>query len=264
MRLSLSFRLVAACLAVFILPTSGSAQWGGDYSAARPARTLAVPLGNLNRPQADVPALGPVLPTVVLTDTTDLPGANAADASAFDGFPTLSSQAADDFVVPGNAFWRIITATASGEYADAGGIGVDSLLVQFYGDSGGGLPGNLITSTTILGGSFGGLGTGVFVVPISPSLTLGPGHYWFSAQAHVPCPTFPCKRWLWTERTAQFLTASVWQNPAGGHGTSCSTWMPRVAVCHIPASSSGSDLLFKLEGSSTPVFAKLFLPVVRR
>ena len=208
-------------------------------------------------------------PTTTLYDQTDFPGSNTADSTNWGNqFRTLNSQAADDFVVPGNVIWHITSASASGAYIGSAPSGNLSLLVQFYINSSG-LPLSRIFSQTVATGNISGLDTGIFVFPVSPALALGPGHYWFTVQDSVTCTATNCKHWGWTERTLQSplpQLASVWENPAGGSGSppACMTWQPRVDVCHVPDNSTGKDLLFKLAGTSAPVVANLMLPLVRR
>jgi hypothetical protein len=176
----------------------------------------------------------------------------------------LKSQAADDFVVPNTAIWKITTVAASGAIVLSDGSGVLSMTVQFYADSAG-LPSTRLYSQTIASGSIGGLASGVLSITLASPLTLGPGHYWFSAQAIEQCLTSSCKHWVWTERTLQSQAESVWQNPvAGGYVPNCPTWKPRVTFCHQPNSSTSPDLLFKLQGTTMPVVAQVFLPVINR
>ena len=203
-------------------------------------------------------------PSVVLYDQTDNVGSNFVDSSDWGShYPTVLSQAGDDFVVPHNEIWKVATVTASGAIILADGAGVVSLLVQIYGNSASNLPAGLIYSQTVGSGSIGGLGTGVFVVTLNSVLTLGPGHYWLSVQARQNCTTPSCKHWVWTERTVQSQQESVWQNPvSSGYVPACPTWHPRVSFCHQPNDSVSKDLLFKLDGTSAPVVAQLNLPVI--
>jgi hypothetical protein len=252
MRLSWSFRLVTACLVVVLLPTSGSVLLPRGEQAA-----LAASAGPPHSPDA---------PSALLYDQTNNPSPSGWTTSSNYGsaLSRFSSQAGDDFVVPSDIFWHITTVTFVGNYDGPTGSGVDSLLVQFYRDSGGGLPGNLIIGPTIPGGSIGGLDSGVFVVTISPALILGPGHFWVSAQANKACPGESCRQWVWDERTVKANSESVWQQPGNGYGSGCITWQPRITVCNQPNGSTNPDLLFKLEGTTAAVSARIFLPVIRR
>ena len=215
---------------------------------------------------ADTGPTSPETPAVVLYDQTDNIGSNFVDASDWGShYPTVVSQAADDFVVPKNAIWKVTVVTASGAIILADGAGVVSVLVQIYGNSATNLPAGLIYSQTVGSGSIGGLGTGVFVVTLNFPLTLGPGHYWLAVQARQNCTTPSCKHWVWTERTVQAQLESVWQNPVpNGYVPACPTWQSRVTVCHQPNGSVSKDLLFKLDGTTTPVVAALSLPLIFR
>ena len=235
------------------------ARWVGGVLLA-----LGLLAGGSNSAIAQTAPVAPKEPVGTLYDQTDNAGSNSADSTDWGSqFRTLNSQAADDFIVPVNAIWHITSATASGAYIGSVDSGNLSLLVQFYANFAG-LPCALLLSQTIPNGSISGLDTGVFVVSLSPALTLGPGHYWFSAQASVACTVSNCKHWVWTERSVQFQVASVWENPPGGSVPSCLTWEPRVDVCNVPDSSTGKDLLFKLDGTSTPVVASVMLPIISR
>jgi len=207
-------------------------------------------------------------PTVNLYSQLDHVG-NYVDSSDWGShFSNLASQAADDFVVPKNAFWKIATVTASGQYVGAAGSGVLSLLIQIYADSGLNKPVSTpLMSQTFASGSIGGLATGVYVVTLASPPTLGPGHYWLSAQARENCTVADgtnCKHWAWTERTVKVNSESVWRSPPGSYGPSCLNWGPRITLCHQPTGSTFPDLLFSLDGTSVPVNALILLPLIHR
>lgn len=207
-------------------------------------------------------------PSTVLYDQSQHPSPSNSWATT-SKFETVNapfdSQAADDFVVT-KAFWQISTITVYGIYDGPGNAVVDSILVQIYFDTGTSpaTPGSQpLRSETILSSHITGLTTGLFVFNLSSTLRVGPGHYWLSVQANKGVSDG--RQWGWLESTVRVNSESVWQNPNGGQATSCTTWQPRVSVCHEPATNSqGSDLVFKLEGSSTPAQNQIFLPVVRR
>jgi hypothetical protein len=121
----------------------------------------------------------------------------------------------------------------------------------------------LLYSQRFASGSIGGVSTGTLVFTISPAILLGPGHYWLSVQAERALTPSDTTQWVWNESTVQQLAESVWQQPGNGYGTGCTTWAPRFTVCKRP-SQSALDLVFKIDGSTTPISAHLFLPVLHR
>jgi len=204
-----------------------------------------------------------------LYDQTAHVGSNWSDSSDYGKshgqlYGYLSNQAADDFVVPSSVFWKVVTATVDGQYVGVQGAGVDHLVVQIYANSGSNVPGNQLYSNTFAAASIINFATGTYGVVFNPPVTLGPGHYWLSAQALEQCTASNCKHWVWLESTVLANSESAWLQPTPAVGYNCPTWKPRVSSCHEPGSSSGPDLLFKLEGSSIPVRSQVFLPVVRR
>ena len=211
--------------------------------------------------------IAPAEPAVMLHDQTDHAGTNTIDSSYWQGhLNSISSQAADDFVIPNSEIWKITSVTAIGTIVGSSGSGVIDLLVRFYGNTGAGLPGALVYENPISSGSIGGLGTGHFVVSLPATLTLGPGHYWFSAQGRQSCSATDgsCQHWSWTERTIRANAESAWQSPGGTYGPNCIAWEPRVTVCQQPGGSTGPDLLFRLDGIVIPVVARVMLPVISR
>jgi hypothetical protein len=196
------------------------------------------------------------LPCLVNQPSTSPP--TNTDATAFPGF---SSQAADDFVVT-NLFWHITSVIAVGQDVAAGGSGVSSVLVQFYSDSGGGLP----AATPLYSKSYPSSSyTDTIVVPLNPIAILGPGHYWFSVQPQVTCTASNCQGWNWNESPLQPNTAeSAWKNPDGTLNSNCTNWQPRVTKCGRPFTSSGKDLAFELDGTTAAVVGRVLLPLVRR
>ena len=100
---------------------------------------------------AQTAAVAPRDPQVVLVQQPSTQPATNTDASSL---PSINSQAADDFVVPNNVFWRIATVSAVGGDDGSSGSGVDRLLVQFYTNSGSNLPSTPIYANTFPSGSF--------------------------------------------------------------------------------------------------------------
>ncbi len=179
--------------------------------------------------------------------------------------PSVSSQAADDFVVPSNVFWHINHASVVGNNVGTTGPGIDRILVQFYTDSGAGLPSKLIYSQIIASSGYSITSIGTYNFNLNPQLVLGPGHYWFSMQPHViSCPDNSCRQWLWIESLESpgpNQAESAWQ---GSWVSDCKTWQLRVTVCGRPSTSTGKDLAFQLQGVTVPVVAQINLPLISR
>jgi hypothetical protein len=127
------------------------------------------------------------------------------------------NEGADDFEVPVGKTWEIQAVRAAGLYFNGPGPAA-SETVTFYDDAGG-VPGNVVATFT-------GVGTdhnGIFTFTLSQSVTLGPGAYWVSVVANQDFT--PYGEWGWRTRTKLRLSPAVWQNPADGFGTGCTTWM---------------------------------------
>ena len=216
-------------------------------------------------PVASAPPTSPASPQAVLWDQTNHNNGTYTSTSNYGpSLAAFASEAADDFQVPGTVFWHISTVTLIGQYVDGSTNSLESVLLQVYGDAGTGLPGTLIASQTFASGSIGGLSTGILVVTFATPISVGPGHYWLGAQSKRVVTSGDQSQWVWNESSQKLLSESAWQQPGNAYGTGCTTWKPRITVCHRPSNSTNPDLVFKLEGTSVPVVAQLFLPLVRR
>jgi hypothetical protein len=192
------------------------------------------------------PAAGAVTPyagpSVVLYDQTDNAGTDSITSQDFEAInDAYDNQAADDFVIPaGDGAWTIDEVYVPGAYWNGTGL-APAVNVYFYQNSGS-LPGALVYSAVGLVPTDNGLGT--FTIPLTTPAVLPSGTYWVSVQARMDFATGG--QWGWTERMVQSNSASAWQNPGGGFGTSCSSWGARVATCGVGAYP---DLVFRLSGS---------------
>jgi hypothetical protein len=221
-----------------------------------------------NRPAAQLPKASsgpgvrpilikpiPKFPEVILYDQLDNPGTVSWLSQEFADVPEFTSFTADDFVVPGGQSWRITEVYAQGVYFN--GLGpANNFNVFFYQDSAG-LPGTNVYTRTAQPYVESG---GVFEVFLTVPVTLAPGTYWVSVQAHMSFD--PNGQWGWTERTVQANSPAAWQNPGGGFGL-CPTWDVRT-IC---LGAGDPDELFRLIGTvgppPTPTATPRLLPTPR-
>ena len=120
---------------------------------------------------------------------------------------------ADDFVVPAGQLWMIDLAEVKGQYYSGPGPAT-SMNVFFYSNAIT-LPGTLLAARTNLSYT-ANLSSTDFVIPLSPTVVLGPGAYWMSVQATQNFS--PTGQWGWTDRTVTTTHPAAWQNPGGGFG----------------------------------------------
>ncbi len=215
------------------------------------------------------PGDGAAAPQAVLYDQTDngtgtgyIGSTNFLNNISYD---FLDSQGADDFQVPADKFWQVTTVSVHGLYSgDSGTPYVQSLLIQFYSNSGSNLPAAPLYSATIAAAQISGLESGTFVVNLPSPATLGPGRNWLSVQANKQVDGDSGYQWHWRERSVQSNSPSAWRNPGNGYATGCTAFQPRIDVCDHPGNSPNPDLLFKLEGNVVDITDRLFLPIIMR
>jgi hypothetical protein len=197
----------------------------------------------------------PKFPEVILYDQLDNPGTNSWTSQEFPDAPEFTSFTADDFVVPGGESWQVTEVHAQGVYFNGTGP-ANNFNVFFYQDSGG-LPGTIVYTRTAQPYVESG---GLFEVFLTAPVTLAPGTYWVSVQAHMSFD--PNGQWGWTERTVQSNSPAAWQNPGGGFGL-CPTWDVRTTCL----GAGDPDQLFRLIGTvgppPTPTATPRLLPTPR-
>jgi len=181
----------------------------------------------------------PKFPEVILYDQLDNPGTISWVSQEFPDMPDFTAFLADDFVVPGGQSWQVTEVHAQGVYFNGPGP-ANNFNVFFYQDSGG-LPGTNVH--TRIAQPYVDSG-GVFEVFLTVPVTLAPGTYWVSVQAHMIFD--PNGQWGWTERTVQANSPAAWQNPAGGFGV-CPTWDVRTTCL---GASAATDQMFRLIGTA--------------
>ena len=82
----------------------------------------------------------PNAPQIALYDQYNNAAATNTVSTAFTDIPTFDADLADDFVVPADQTWRVLSIDADGAYVNGAGPATD-WNVFIYVDSGGGLPG---------------------------------------------------------------------------------------------------------------------------
>ncbi len=182
----------------------------------------------------------PRFPEVILYDQLDNAGAISWVSQEFPDMPDFTAFVADDFFLPGGETWEVTEVHVQGVYFNGSGP-ANNFNVFFYQDSGG-LPGTIVSTRTAQPYVDSG---GVFEVFLTVPVTLAPGTYWVSVQAHMIFD--PNGQWGWTERTVQANSPAAWQNPAGGFGV-CPTWDVRT-TCLGPGDP---DQMFRLIGTVGP------------
>lgn len=176
--------------------------------------------------------------TVVLYDQYNNQGPVSIISTNIPDSPALSSQIADDFVVPVGQTWTIQMVEANGVYFSGPGPAI-SFDISFYTDSAT-LPGTVVANR--LAQPFTNT-SGNFAISFSTPVVLTPGTYWVSVVANMPSSN---GRWGWRDRTIQFFSGAAWQNPGGGFA-SCLTWGRRGPCVGDPTSP---DQIFRLSGTN--------------
>ncbi|MDW8328040.1 MAG: choice-of-anchor R domain-containing protein [Anaerolineales bacterium] len=166
-------------------------------------------------------------------------------------FPTYT-QGADDFLVPGPAWFIVNSIEVRGEIV---GAAPNSVLVEFY-NTVNNLPGNLIYSQTAnIGGTGGNF---ILTLPTPAVLPASGTPYWLSVQSQSNSPTVV---WFWKTRS---LVAG--SNPAAYKTATLpgctNVWATR-GTCE-PVAGAGPDNQFSLSGIAFTPTAFLYLPLIRR
>jgi uncharacterized repeat protein (TIGR02543 family) len=152
---------------------------------------------------------------------------------------TSTSQAADDFVIPGGDTWTIDEVDVPGANAFPSPTAFN---VYFYTNNPvTNLPDVLVAQE--FGRPVGGTNPN-FVVTLSPAVRLTAGHYWVSVQG-----VLTGNNWYWEGRTVTSNASTAWQNPGDGFATGCTTWN-RASTC---IGSAWPDQMFRLRGSSARI-----------
>jgi hypothetical protein len=154
------------------------------------------------------------------------------------------AQAADDFVVPKGATWKVTEVDVSGLYFNGSGP-ANSLHVQFYKNKKGKPSGSPVADLDGL--SYTDVGFGSFVIDLGKKgVKLKKGKYFVSVQANLNFSGGG--EWGWSTRVDQAGKAPAqWQNPGDGFGTGCTTWAEEQTCL---GGIGGIDHMFTLRGKS--------------
>jgi len=148
----------------------------------------------------------------------------------------LDGEVADDFVVPVGEIWEVDGVDVDG----TGASPAASYHVNFYANvTGDNLPGAEVASRPA--SPFTGT-DGDAVITFDP-VTLAAGKYWVSVQARKD---ISAGQWFWQMRSVQSNAGAVFQNPADGYGTGCTTWT-RNTEC--AGGLTDPDMVFRLQGN---------------
>ncbi|PZR94929.1 MAG: hypothetical protein DLM69_12040, partial [Candidatus Chloroheliales bacterium] len=209
----------------------------GSKPAGQAINSVLAHPANAPAPPTAPPALSaPQLPDVVLYDQYNNDGNNAIVSSVRSDNPSLSAQAADDFVITGTQSWSINEVDARG-YPGIPAQGTFN--VSFY-TSTGTLPGTPVYSATNL--------TSVsaspdYTIPLTSPATLTPGAYWVSVTANQNG-----SNWYWGMRSVLSNNPAAWRE-GGGYGTGCTNWSNR-GTC--TGTTNVPDQMYRLLGTVGP------------
>ena len=155
-----------------------------------------------------------------------------ADYDAYD------DEAADDFIVPEGAHWKITLVDMAGYYNEGP---ADSMGVYFYKDKHG-KPGKRIAQFTVIPPPYNGNGS--FPLDLGRGVKLKPGHYWLSIQANQRFDF--AGQWSWATSESTTDNPAMWRNPNGGFELGCTEWtVETTCVDYLKG-----DHLFALKGKS--------------
>src|SRR4030095_1933729 len=177
----------------------------------------------------------PVYPQVVLYDQYDNDLDNGIVSADRTDDPSLSAEAADNFVVPSGQTW---TVTEVDIRSPVGFASPTSFAVTFYLDDGSGLPGTQVYTASGLAVT----GNPDYVITLTTPAVLTEGTYWVSAVG-----TITLGNWYWEGRSITNNTfATAWRNPLGGYGLGCTDWA-RLQDC---LGFSWPDQMFRIVGTT--------------
>ena len=168
-------------------------------------------------------------------------GLNVSSQNFEASYAEYDSAGADDFTVPAGHTWKIKEVDVSGFEYDGDGP-ADSENVTFYDStvSPPYLPNNIIAACIGVQG-IDNFGPMAIAIPKTCKAKLKGGQrYWVSVVANMHF--FQKGQWFWNTRNP-INAPGVWENPANGFGTGCTTWT-QTSACQ----PTGDDYSFLLKG----------------
>jgi len=155
-------------------------------------------------------------------------------------YDAYDAQAADDFVVPAGASWRIKEVDVGGAYFNGSGPAV-SENVTFYKDKKG-KPGAVVAEFMEVSGVDNGSGS--LKIKLPKTVRLDAGKYWVSVQANMDFSSGG--EWAWENQSTVEGKAAMWQNPGDGFGSGCVKYANEDSCVNAGL----GDHLFMLKGKS--------------
>ncbi|MDQ6693096.1 MAG: hypothetical protein M3014_01560, partial [Chloroflexota bacterium] len=185
---------------------------------------------------AAIPPAAPVAPNVVLYDQYNNDGNNSIVSSNRTDNAALTSETADDLVVPSGVNWNITEVDVRGNVAAAP---QNTFNVRFYQNTGT-LPGTMVYEALNL--AFSGTNLDI-VIPLTTAAVLTTGTYWVSVQDNISGAN-----WYWEMRAVQSNSPAAFRE-GGGFGTGCNApaWFNR-GTC--TTTTSTPDQMFRLMGTA--------------
>ena len=228
--------LTALLLLALIVSIGAQQSLAGSPLTTPPASNERAVGADPHSPLQAAPTLDPVL-----YDQYSSP--SFLGSPSFQG--SITSQVADDFVVPAGEQWQISDVDVDGFYDT--NTSTSSVNVFFYNNVAGtpSLPGTAVLELLNVTPT-AGLSNGDFSLPVSPTLSLAAGSYWVSVQANNPTG-----RWLWVDRLPPPANNLAAARQPGGLNPACEEWNLR-EVC-VLGTASDPDQVFRLRGLKTTV-----------
>ncbi len=153
--------------------------------------------------------------------------------------------AADDFTVPAGQTWTLERALVDGRALD--GVGTTNLVNVFLFNNVGTLPDAtpFYSMAPLTADASRPTPTSTWPFPSVPAL--GPGTYWFGAQARLDFNADPNDNtWLWSVVATQRGNKAAYRNPGNGFDTGCTTF---AVMDDCVTEVNKPDMSFRLEGT---------------
>jgi hypothetical protein len=155
--------------------------------------------------------------------------------------------AADDFTVPAGQTWTLQRAFVDGRQPPPPGPNTtDTVNVALFASAG-----TLAAASPIYSMQLSGVPGTVypdFTLDLPGVQVLGPGTYWFGAQAVMDFDSNVANVWFWGSVATQRGNKAAYRNPGDGFGSGCTAFaVMNTCVDNV----TNPDLSFRLEGTRT-------------
>jgi len=157
---------------------------------------------------------------------------------------SYNAVAADDFVVPAGAIWKVTRVDVAGQYFQGAGPAKSEVITFYKNDKG--RPGIVIghAQTLTCADTAGSFACTIQAVTLKGGAN--GNRYWLSVVAN--CDYNKCGEWGWVQNTATHKDPGQWENPAGGLGLGCTSWSD-TSSCGMQTGGA-DDFAFDLRGKS--------------